>query len=80
MVDCQWDSVVLSPLSPVLTGLELMFMGLARSNSGLFSTPGFIVSPVAERERGGERREGGKKGIEKERKEGRRNKESSEAR
>ena len=53
MVECQWDSVVLSPSSPVLTGLELMFMGLTRSNSGLFSTPGFIVSPVRKRERGG---------------------------
>ena len=57
-------------------------MGLTRSNSGLSSTPGFIVSPVAKREMGGKkrRREGGKKGIEKERKEGRRNKERSEAR
>ena len=49
----------------MLTGLELTFMGLTRSNCGLFSTPGFIVSPVGKRERG----EGGKKGIEKERKE-----------
>ena len=50
------------------------------SNSGLFSTPGFIVSAVGERERGGgdkrekKRREGGKMGIVKERKEGRRSK------
>ena len=62
----------------MLTGLELTFMGLAGSNSGLFSTPGFVVSPVGKRERGGKRkkkrREGGKKGIERERKEGRRNK------
>ena len=71
---------MLSPYPPVLTGLELTFMSVTRSNSGPFSTSGFIVSPVAERERGGERREGGKKGIEKERKEGRRNKERSEAR
>ena len=58
-------------------------MGVTRSNSGLFSTPGFVVSPVGKRERGWEekkRREGGKKGIEKERKEGRRNKERLEAR
>ena len=41
------------------TGLELMFMGVTRSNSGLFSTPGFIVSPVGKRER-----EGGKEGTE----------------
>ena len=58
-------------------------MGVTWSNSGLFSTPGFLVSPVGKRERGGKRkkrREGGKKGIEKELKEGRRNKERSEAR
>ena len=36
----------------MLTGLELMFMGVTRSNSGLFSTPGFLVSPVGKRERG----------------------------
>ena len=58
----------------MLTGLELMFMCVTQSYSGLFSTPGFLVSPVGKRERGGRRREGGKKGIEKERKEGRRNK------
>ena len=58
----------------MLTGLELTFMGVTLSNSCLFSTPGFIVSPVGKRERGG-RTEGGKKGIEKERKEGGRNKE-----
>ena len=33
----------------MLTGLELMFMGVTGSNSGLFSTPGFIVSPVGKR-------------------------------
>ena len=72
MVECQWDSVVLSPYSPVLTGLELTFMGVTRSNSDVFSTPGFVVSPVGKRERGEKkRREGGKKEIEKEeRKEG----------
>ena len=64
----------------MLTGLELTFMGVTRSNSGLFSTPGFLISPVGKRESGGWRREGGKKGIEKERKEGRRNKGRSEAR
>ena len=86
---------MLSPYSPVLTGLELTFMCLTRSNSSLFSTPGFVVSPVGKRERGGERKEkktknkktkqrweGGKKEIKrrKGRKEGRRNKERSEAR
>ena len=70
----------------MLTGLELTFMCLTRSfvsNSSLFRSPGFVVSPVGKRERGEEekkRREGGKKGIEKEMKEGRRNKERSEAR
>ena len=55
----------------MLTGLELMFMGVIRSNSGLSSTPGFLVSPVGKIGRGAKkkkkRREGGKKGIEKER-------------
>ena len=40
----------------MLTGLELMFMGLTLSNSGLFSTPCFVVSPVGKRERGEERK------------------------
>ena len=70
--------MVLSPYSPVLTGLELTFMCLTRSNSSLFSTPGFVVLPVGKRERGGERKEkkkqtweGGNKEIGKEeRKEG----------
>ena len=51
----------------MLTGLELTFMGVTRSNSGLFSAPGFIVSPVGKRERrkkkGERRREGGENGI-----------------
>ena len=65
----------------MLTGLELVFMGLTWSNSALFSTPGFLVSPVGKRRMGEKKiREGGKKGIEKERKEERRNKERSEAR
>ena len=67
----------------MLTGLELTFMGLTRSNSSLFNTPG-MLSHLWEKEKGEKkekkRREGGKKGIEKERKEGRRNKERSEAR
>ena len=37
----------------MLTGFELTFMGLTQSNSGLFSTPGFIVSPVGKREKAG---------------------------
>ena len=48
---------MLSPYSPVLTGLELTFMCLTWSNSSLFSTPGFVVSPVGKRERGGKRKE-----------------------
>ena len=57
----------------MLTGLELTFMGLTPSNSSLFSTPGFVVSPVGKRERGEERKkkrwEGGKTEIEKEERE-----------
>ena len=51
----------------MLTGLELTFMGVTRSNSGLFSTPGFIVSPVGKRERReekGRRDKGNRKGKE----------------
>ena len=40
----------------MLTGLELTFMGVTRSNSGLFSTPGFVVSPVGNREWGEKRK------------------------
>ena len=60
MVECQWDSVGLSPYFPVLTGLEMMFMGLTRSNSGLFRAPRFIVSPVGKGERRGKKGEGKK--------------------
>ena len=42
----------------MLTGLELTFMGVTQSNSSLFSTPGFVVSPVGKRERGEEKKEG----------------------
>ena len=41
----------------MLPGLELTFMHVTQSYSGLFSTPGFLVSPVGKREKGG-----GKKG------------------
>ena len=67
----------------MLTGLELTFMGFTQSNSSLFSTPGFVVSPVGKRERGKkEKKKKGRRGneIEKEMKEGRGNKERSEAR
>ena len=49
------------------TGLELMFMGVTQSYSGLFSTPGFLVSPVGKRgmgEKNGRREEGNRKGKE----------------
>ena len=61
----------------MLTGLELTLMGVTWSNSGLFITPGFLFSPVGKNRKGDKRkkrREGGKKGIERERKEGRKNK------
>ena len=70
----------------MLTGLELTFMCLTGSNSSLFSTPGFVVSPVGKRERGekkkkkGRREKGNRKGGKEGRKEGRRNKERLEAR
>ena len=53
----------------MLTGLEPTCMGLTQSNSGLFRTPDFIVSPVGKEKEGKKetkrRRDGGKKGIEK---------------
>ena len=33
----------------MLTALELTFMRVPRSNSGLFNSPGFLVSPVVKR-------------------------------
>ena len=38
-----------------------MFMGVTQSNSGLFSTPGFLVSPVGKRERGEEKKKTGRR-------------------
>ena len=56
----------------MLTPLELTFVGITQSNSGLFRAPGFIVSPVRKGERGGKKEKGRKeKGIEKEWKEAR---------
>ena len=55
-------------------------MGVTRSNSGLFSTPGFVVSPVGKRERGVEKKRKRRKEGEREWKRKRRNKERSEAR
>ena len=52
----------------MLTALDLTFMSLTWSNSGLFSTPGFLVSPVGKRGRGGKkngrREKGNRKGKE----------------
>ena len=57
----------------MLTGLELMFMGVTWSNSDLFSIPGFVVSLVGKREKGrgekGRREKGNRKGKEGRRKE-----------
>ena len=47
------------PYFPALTGLELMFMGLTGSKSGLLRAPGFIVSPVGKRERRGKKKKEG---------------------
>ena len=72
----------------MLTGLELTFLSLSRSNSGLFSAPGFIVSPVGkgetrekkrEKKEKGRREKGNRKGMEG-RKEGRRNEKRLEER
>ena len=45
----------------MLTGLELMFMGVTRFNSYLFSTPGFVVSLVGKRERVEEKKKKGRR-------------------
>ena len=45
----------------MLAGLELTFIDLTWSNSGLFSTPGFLVSPVGKRERSEGRKEKGRR-------------------
>ena len=42
----------------MLTGLEVMFMGVTKSYSGLFSTLGFLVSPVGKRGMGGKKKKG----------------------
>ena len=41
----------------MVTGLELTFMGVTQSYSGLFSTPGFLVSPVGKRGMGAKKKE-----------------------
>ena len=45
----------------MLTGLELTFMGVTLSYSGLFSTPG-LLSHLWEKENGGEEKKEGKEG------------------
>ena len=47
----------------MLTGLELRLIGLIWSNSALFSTPGYLVSPVEKEKGGGKNKEEGKEGI-----------------
>ena len=44
----------------MLTGLEVTFMGVTQSNSGLFSTPGFVVSPVGKRGMGAKKKKNGR--------------------
>ena len=55
----------------MLTGLELTFMGVTQSYSGLFSTPGFLVSPVGKRGMGGKKKNGRKEKGNRKGKEGR---------
>ena len=45
----------------MLTGLAVTFIGVTWSNSDLFSTPGFVVSPVGKRKKGGEEGKEGKR-------------------
>ena len=45
----------------MLTGLELTFMGVVRFNCGLFSTPGFLVSPVGKRGMGEKKKKKGRR-------------------
>ena len=45
----------------MLIGLELMFMGVTQSNSGLFITPGFLVSPVGKRGMGAKKKKNGRR-------------------
>ena len=46
-------------------------MGVTQSNSGLFSTPGFIVSPVGKEKRGEKKKKKKKERREKENRNGR---------
>ena len=54
----------------MLTGLELTFMSVTQSNSGVFSSAGFVVSPVGRRNGGppkkkkGRREKGNRRGKE----------------
>ena len=66
MVEFQWDLVVLSPYSPVLTGFELMFMGLTGFNSGLLRFQVLLCHlwEKEKEEKKKRRREEEKKGIE----------------
>ena len=57
-------------------------MGVTWSNSGLFSTPGFLVSPVGKSGMGGKKKKKGRreKGNRKGKEGGRRNRERLQAR
>ena len=46
----------------MLTGLEVTFMGVTRYNSGVFITPGFLVSPVGKRGMGAKKKKNWKEG------------------
>ena len=45
----------------MVTGLELTFMGLTRSNCGLFRAPVLIFSPMGKRERREKKKEKGRR-------------------
>ena len=47
----------------MLTGLDLTFMGVTQSYSGLFSTLGFLVSPEGKRGMGAKKKINGTEGV-----------------
>ena len=53
------------------TGLEVTFMGVTWSNSGLFSTPGFLLSPLGKRGMGAKKKKGRRENGNRKGKEGR---------
>ena len=55
----------------MLTGLEVTFMGVTRSNSGVFSTPGFLSHLWEKEEDGQKKKREGNEGKREEKRKGR---------